>query len=256
MIGYTIEGVQKLQSTTKSCTKQIIDDWYDATVDTLFRALHFIERKDIITDLENVIGVKSVFSEEAFIDIQEYKSRRQDVVESAIKSSNTRTMPELELERKKNHHDFTNKLVHSGEYIDEKVLVKQSSVCISDHDDIHQQDIGQSISELSQVEISTNNTEPCSLENNALQPSSDRNNVMDRIPEDMTPTFNNNNSEVLDGELKSLCEDNNNTRFTEKNMKDKIIDTCKTNVHDNRLLIYGGMFAAAAVGFLVFHKSS
>lgn len=253
MIGYTIEGVQKLQSTNKSCTKQIIDEWYDATVNTLFKALDCIERKDIITDLEKKIGVKFVISEGAFIDIQEHKSRRQDVVESAIKSSNTRTMQEFELERKKNHCDLTNKLVHSGEYIDEKGLGKQSSVCISDHDDIPQKDIEQSISELSQVEISTN-TEPCSLENNALQPLSDRNNVMDRIPEDMTPTFNN-NSEVLDGELKSLCENNSNTGFTEKNMKDKIIDMPK--VHDNRLLIGAGMIVGAvALGFIAFHKSS
>lgn len=254
MIGYTIEGVQKLQSTNKSCTKQIIDEWYDATVNTLFKALDCIERKDIITDLEKKIGVKFVISEGAFIDIQEHKSRRQDVVESAIKkSSNTRTMQEFELERKKNHCDLTNKLVHSGEYIDEKGLGKQSSVCISDHDDIPQKDIEQSISELSQVEISTN-TEPCSLENNALQPLSDRNNVMDRIPEDMTPTFNN-NSEVLDGELKSLCENNSNTGFTEKNMKDKIIDMPK--VDDNRLLIGAGMIVGAvALGFIAFHKSS
>ena len=253
MIGYTIEGVQNLQSTNKSCTKQIIDEWYGATVNTLFKALDCIERKDIITDLEKVIGVKFVISEEVFIDIQEHKSRRQDVVESAIKSSNTRTMQEFELERKKNHCDLTNKLVHSGEYIDEKGLGKQSSVCISDHDDIPQKDIGQSISELSQVEISTN-TEPCSLENNALQPLSDRNNVMDRIPEDMTPTFNN-NSEVLDGELKSLCENNSNTGFTEKNMKDKIIDMPK--VPDNRLLIGAGMmFGAVALGCIAFHKSS
>jgi len=254
LIGYTIEGVQKLQSTNKSCTKQIIDEWYDATVNTLFKALDCIERKDIITDLEKKIGVKFVISEGAFIDIQEHKSRRQDVVESAIKkSSNTRTMQEFELERKKNHCDLTNKLVHSGEYIDEKGLGKQSSVCISDHDDIPQKDIEQSISELSQVEISTN-TEPCSLENNALQPLSDRNNVMDRIPEDMTPTFNN-NSEVLDGELKSLCENNSNTGFTEKNMKDKIIDMPK--VDDNRLLIGAGMIVGAvALGFIAFHKSS
>lgn len=254
MIGYTIEGVQKLQSTNKSCTKQIIDEWYDATVNTLFKALDCIERKDIITDLEKKIGVKFVISEGTFIDIQEHKSRRQDVVESAIKkSSNTRTMQEFELERKKNHCDLTNKLVHSGEYIDEKGLGKQSSVCISDHDDIPQKDIEQSISELSQVEISTN-TEPCSLENNALQPLSDRNNVMDRIPEDMTPTFNN-NSEVLDGELKSLCENNSNTGFTEKNMKDKIIDMPK--VDDNRLLIGAGMIVGAvALGFIAFHKSS
>jgi hypothetical protein len=54
----------------------------------------------------------------------------------------------------------------------------------------------------------------------------------------MTPTFNN-NSEVLDGELKSLCENNSNTGFTEKNMKDKIIDMPK--VSDNRLLIGAGM---------------
>lgn len=251
MIDYTIEGVQKLQSTNKSCTKQIIDEWYDATVDTLFKALDFIERKDIITDIEKVIGVKSVFSEEAFIDIQEHKSRRQDVVESAIKSSNTRTKQEPELERKENHCDLTNKLVHSGEYIDEKGLGKQSSVCISDHDYIPQKDIGQSISELSQVKISTK-TEPCSLENNALQPLSDRNNVMDRIPEDMTPTFNN-NSEVLDGELKSLCENNSNTIFTEKNMKDKTIDHIP-KVHDNRLLIGASIFGVVALGFIVFHK--
>jgi hypothetical protein len=253
LIDYTIEGVQKLQSTSKSCTKQIIDEWYGATVITLFKALDCIERKDIITDLEKVMGVKFVISEEAFIDIQEHKSRRQDVVESAIKSSNTRTMQEFELERKKNHCDLTNKLGHSGEYIDEKGLGKQSSVCISDHDDIPQKDIGQSISELSQVEISTN-TEPCSLENNALQPLSDRNNVMDRIPEDMTPTFNN-NSEVLDGELKSLCENNSDTGFTEKNMKDKIIDMPKA--HDNRPWIGVGMIVGAvALGFIAFHKSS
>jgi hypothetical protein len=52
-----------------------------------------------------------------------------------------------------------------------------------------------------------------------------------------------------------LCENNSNTGFTEKNMKDKIIDMPK--VPDNRLLIGAGMlFGAVAFGCIAFHKSS
>ena len=242
---YTVEAVQKLQvcSSQKSCSEKLIEEWSNgdklikANLENLCVALDRIERKDIITDLESILNYKFV---------------------NPVKSDNT-------------VHNSTEPSVHRGSFV-ESISGKRlgnhssrggaakSSTLISsitgkgtvaqyNHSPTDKTDQMKSCSE-----------EIFSLENNEQQPTvsmSDRgtqNIHLSQTTQHSSQTTHHSSQTTHHSRNKDIIMDseNNNMKFGDKNVKNKVIDLAKTNSG----LIGAGFALGACVMFGMILKKS
>ncbi|XP_076103744.1 uncharacterized protein LOC143072598 [Mytilus galloprovincialis] len=291
-LDYTVEEVQLLQTTSTSCTEKLIANWSNgdkpvqATLENLFKALDFMERKDIMCDLEKLLNYKFITQEsekpglifdpeEPFMDIQERKScdiketvlyHRTDVsktpteVGDMFQSIETDGVSSLETRfSTQDEREFKSlrSANHASHHIPENIPQQETekpNVLIQNGE--YDKDIRME-KQIFTDKSSPNtycNTEPfsiMSIENNALQSFNEQKSA-DIAKINTTETSSSVQQQKVENTDPNIDVGNNNTKYVHKNMADKVIDCVKSNP----LVVGASVIGGLSLGLFAYSRNS
>lgn len=288
---YTVEEVQFLQTTSTSCTEKLIANWSNgdkpvqATLENLFKALDFMERKDIMCDLEKLLNYKFITQEsekpglifdpeEPIVDIQERKLRdnKETVLYDRTHVSKTPTevgdlFQSIETDGVSHEIRFSTQderefkslrsANHTSHHIPENIPQQETekpNVLIQNGE--YDKDIRME-KQIFTDKSSPNtycNTEPfsiMSIENNALQSFNEQKGA-DIAKINTTETRSQVQLQKVENTDRNIDVGNNNTKCVDKNMTDRVIDCVKSNP-----LVFGAsVIGGLSLGLFAYSRNS
>ncbi|XP_052101041.1 uncharacterized protein LOC127735016 [Mytilus californianus] len=286
-LGYTVEEVQHLQTTPKSCTEKLIANWssgdkpVQATVENLFNALDFMERKDIMRDLEQILNYKfkkqesekpglSFVAMEPVIDIQERKSHDNKETSLYDRTNMSKTPTEvgdicqsiemdgMSLETRFSAQDDRElKLLRSANYASSHIPennprqeTEKPNVLIQNGENDKDKKLEKQIFPDKSLPNTYHNKEPFSIENNALQSINEqKSEEISKI--NTTETSSSAQQQKVENTDPIIDVGNNNTKCVHKNMTDKVIDIVKS-----KPLVVGSVIGALSLGLIAYSRNS